>query len=388
MSTRNFLRPRLSFYTFIFLSLLTSLSLFSFSVSASHESSSTRAVPLSELWEYYANLNPLSFSVKECGFDEFKGGYNTGDLAAAATQAAAAWEQAMPGIVINVRLSDCSLNPGFRNGENEIHWANYSNGSAELGDYKGFFLFSGELVEHDISVDSTALGEFVDRDRGERQTALFNLVVHELGHALGLGDAYLVDTRSCDWSVMLLQCTGPRKSPTAADIAALRHVHGFAAEPSSSPTPIPVPSPPPPDPVPPPAVEPPPPTELEKPFHMSQYDLNDNGVIDDEELFAAVDQWALGALTDDQLNMLIDAWISQIRVAAVKRRANSTTLTSIEIFDTSGKFIDRLECSMAAPQSRIARALDRARAPKGVYITAIRDCTTNILDVKNGLYQG
>ena len=351
---------------------------------ASHESGEVnRTVPLSEIWEYYTALQPVSFVVKECGFDEFQGGFSTGDLARAAERAAIAWESAFPGIQINLQTANCSFDPGFRNGMHEIYWAKFSNGGPELGDYMGFFLFSGEVVEHDISIDSESLGAFVDRNQGNRAIALYNLMLHELGHALGLGDAYQVDARGCDWSVMLVQCMGPERQPTQQDIAALQHIHGFRPQPSAAPTPQPEP----PSPTPPPADNSPPPASGSQ-FQLKDFDMDGNGVIGDEDLFRAMDLWALGDLSDRELTLLVDAWISQVRVASTNRRASTLNPTAVEIFDTSGKLLASLGCSSGAVNTRVARTLDRLHAPKAVYITTIRDCTTNQTKITNGLYQG
>ena len=366
----------LALFIFAFTLFLVNVPVF-----ASHESGPTnRTVPLSEIWEYYSALDPVSFVIKECGFDEFQGGFQTGDLEAAAYRAATAWEAAFPSVRFNLHTADCSFDPSFRNGMHEIHWAKFSKGGPELGDYMGFFLFSGEIVEHDISIDSESLGDFVDRNQGDRTTALYNLMLHELGHALGLGDAYLVDARGCDWSVMLVQCIGPARQPTAQDVEALQHIHGFRPQPSAAPTPI---QPPPVDQ--PPAQQPPTPQPH---FQLKNYDLDGNGVIGDEDLFRAIDMWALDEISDGELTLIVDAWISQVRVASTKRRTSTQSPTAVEIYDTSGKLIATLGCSAGDVNSRVARTLDRLKAPKAVYITSVRDCNSNQVKITNGLYQG
>jgi plastocyanin len=52
----------------------------------------------------------------------------------------------------------------------------------------------------------------------------------------------------------------------------------------------------------------------EVPMGAAQFDQNRNGVIDDSELFAAVDQWVAAEISNELFFQVIDAWISQRRV--------------------------------------------------------------------------
>ncbi|OGF52886.1 MAG: hypothetical protein A2Z21_04320 [Candidatus Fraserbacteria bacterium RBG_16_55_9] len=47
------------------------------------------------------------------------------------------------------------------------------------------------------------------------------------------------------------------------------------------------------------------------PSGVAQYDANGNSVIDDSELFMAIDQWIAGTISNELFFQVIDAWISQ-----------------------------------------------------------------------------
>lgn len=354
----------------IFLAITFSLS---FSVFSQQEiGSGNRVVPLSEIWEFYTTNSSQTFVVKECGIHEFKGGYQSGDLLIAATQAASAWNRAFPGIVISIQRASCTGNPpNFRNGTHEIYWSGFTgSASNEVGNYMGYFLTDGTLVEHDITIEPSHLGNFVSRNRTDPQTALYNIVLHEVGHALGLNDAYLVDSISCDWSVMLMLCAGPRMAPTPADLAALQQIYGFAPREQSGGV-I--------EPAPPPAAAPP-------VFNMARFDTNRNGIIDDEELFLAVDVWAAGGMSDEQFSLLVDAWITQVRVQVVRPRS-SYAPTAIDVFDTSGKKIASIGCGFGDLMARVGFQLERQNAPSATYIMRSRNCANNQYEITHGYFQ-
>jgi hypothetical protein len=360
-------------------SIILGISLFliistGFAASANHDlTSDRRVVPISEIWEFYTENNLLSFSIKECGIHEYKGGYQPGDLLVAATQAAAEWNRAFPSVVITIQSASCTGSPpNFRNGSHEIYWSGYTaSASNEVGNYTGYFLTDGTLVEHDIAIEPSHLGNFISRNRIDPQTALFNIVLHEMGHAIGLNDAYLVDSLSCDWSVMLMLCAGPRMAPTAADVAALQHIFGFAPREQSGGTIQPAP----------------PPTTAPPSFNMARFDTNRNGLIDDEELFFAVDIWTAGGITDEQFSALVDAWITQVRVQAIRPKTQSAPF-AVDVFDTNGNKIASLSCAMGDTKVRVGRELDRKNAPSATYIMRTRDCSNNKLEIMHAYFQG
>lgn len=361
---------RASSFLGIFLALVVSLS---FSAFAQQDiGPSNRIVPLSEIWEFYTANGSQTFAVKECGIHEFKGGYQPGDLMIAATQAAAAWNQAFPGVVISLQNASCTGNPpNFRNGTHEIYWSGFTaSASNEVGNYMGYFLTNGTLVEHDITIEPSHLGNFVSRNRTDPGTALYNIVLHEMGHALGLNDAYLVDSLSCDWSVMLMLCAGPRMSPTSADVSALQRIFGFAPREQSGGV-----------------IEPaPPPAAAPAAFNMARFDTNRNGFIDDEELFFAVDVWAAGGMNDEQFSLLVDAWITQVRVQMLRPKTQYAPL-AIDVFDTGGNKIASLGCGFGDLMARVGRQLERTNAPSATYIMRARNCSNNQFEVTHGFFQ-
>ncbi len=347
---------------------------------ASHESSGAQAVPLSELWEFYGAIGHYDFVVRECGFTEFEGGFQTGDLASAARSAASTWERTFPAISIAISTAPCSYGfPDFRNNEDEIYWSGFRRGAAEVGDYFGYFVLDGTLLEHDITVEPVGLADFANDHQMSIHTALYNIVLHELGHALGLNDAYIIDLDGCDWSVMLKLCAGPEMSPQPADIAALQHIYGLAPRPNSE-----VPQPPQPAP-------PPPPSSA---GGLRKFDLNQNGTIDDEELFYAVDLWTMGELPDEEFYQVTDAWIRQVQIASAKsstlksrEKRAAPALTAVEVYNANGLHIASLSCSTGNASARVARALKQLRSPVGTYILVTRDCNNNQTKISRSLFK-
>ena len=46
----------------------------------------------------------------------------------------------------------------------------------------------------------------------------------------------------------------------------------------------------------------------------AQFDANGNGLIDDSELFTAIDQWIAGTISNELFFQVLDAWVSQASV--------------------------------------------------------------------------
>ncbi|MBI1729375.1 hypothetical protein HY229_01700 [Candidatus Acetothermia bacterium] len=350
--------------------LLTSLSALAQNTSAS------QSVPLSEVWQYYSNIHNYSFVVRECDRHVIKSSYQMGDLADAAHRAASAWHEAFPQIQISIETDKCSYGyPDFQNGQNEIYWSDTKRQSAEVGEYMAYFLSDGTLTEHDLTADADALDRFADIHRMDPHVALYNIMLHEIGHALGLNDAYVVDEDGCDWSVMLKLCSeATERSPRPADIAALQKIYGLAPSPSNiTPTPQPQPTPPP---------------SAGTGAGLSQFDLNHNGYIEDNELLKVVDLWTTGEISDDLLYQVTDAWIKQTKITAAQVKAHQKrSFAAVEVYDANGRHVTSLACGLGDVNMRVGRLLKQMSSPTGVYISVVRDCDTNQVKLTNGLYQ-
>jgi hypothetical protein len=335
------------------------------------DSSNSQIVPLSELWQYYSNIHEYSFVVRECDRHATKSSYQTGDLADAARRAASAWHEAFPQIQISIETDKCSYGyPGFQNGQNEIYWSDTKRQSAEVGEYMAYFLYDGTLTEHDLTADADALDRFTDIHHMDPHVALYNIMLHEMGHAVGLNDAYVVDEDGCDWSVMLKLCSeATERSPRPADIAALQKIYGFAPSPS--------------------AIAPTPPPSAGTGSGLQQFDLNHNGYIEDNELLKVVDLWTTGEISDDLLYQITDAWIKQTQITAaqVKAHQKRSLFAAVEVYDANGGHITSLACGLGDVNMRVGRALKQMSSPTAVYISVVRDCDTNQVKVTNGLYQ-
>jgi hypothetical protein len=59
---------------------------------------------------------------------------------------------------------------------------------------------------------------------------------------------------------------------------------------------------------------------------VAQFDTNANGVIDDSEFFAAIDQWLGGTIDDTLFFAVLDAWVGQTPVASARTDNLSATL--------------------------------------------------------------
>jgi len=91
---------------------------------------------------------------------------------------------------------------------------------------------------------------------------------------------------------------------------------------------------------------------------LKDFDTNDNGLIDDSEFFAALDQWVAGQISDELFFAVIDAWVTQFPVRgtplssarpvglAISATRGFITFTvrdqditgmAVEVFDLSGQ---------------------------------------------------
>jgi hypothetical protein len=64
-----------------------------------------------------------------------------------------------------------------------------------------------------------------------------------------------------------------------------------------------------------------------RPIGVAQFDTNANGVIDDSEFFAAIDQWVSGQIDDQLFFDVLDAWVAQSPVGTAGVGSSSATVT-------------------------------------------------------------
>jgi len=63
---------------------------------------------------------------------------------------------------------------------------------------------------------------------------------------------------------------------------------------------------------------------------LKDFDTNDNGLIDDSEFFAALDQWVTGQISDQLFFAVLNAWVSQ--TSASGNAASSPNFVSLAIY--------------------------------------------------------
>ncbi len=72
---------------------------------------------------------------------------------------------------------------------------------------------------------------------------------------------------------------------------------------------------------------------------LKDFDANDNGVIDDKELFMAIDQWVAGQVSDELFFAVIDAWVSQTPLQGAATSSPKAVALSIHAGQNSLAFI-------------------------------------------------
>jgi hypothetical protein len=248
-------------------------------------------VPISPLHPIYAKRSTLRFNV--CA---------GGTLWQAAQIAKQSWNSALSGRVrIELHRSNCSKNARFRNGTNEISFGHPdSNVHRAVGLYMGLLDRSGEqIVEEDIIV----------HQKVSDLIFMSNILTHEFGHALGLNHAL---GATCREAVMAeYACDSITTAPTTADIAAAMRIYRLQTS------------------------------------HLSQFDLNNNGLIEDSEFFKALDQWTDNNISNNLFFDLVDAWISALEISKTQTLSRNHLLSAeiIQLFDLSGRFIGQFSGS-------------------------------------------
>lgn len=308
-------------------------------------------VPIDETYqELYASRNRVSFTVFACPPTNAI----TRQLVAAAERAAENWNRITePHFSINLSIHSCefALNVGkWGNRKNEIYLVKTGDRFVQEDTAGGYISIKGAtlFVEEDIIVNRTVISKIEDPEY-----ALEFILTHELGHALGLEDAYLVEGQrnSCGFSIMLPlgTCVRQRDSefvnyhvdptPKPLDIEALERVYGREF---SSPTN-------------------PPPNQDPK-STLSYFDLNSDRLLNDSEFFVLLDAWLADDVADTLFFDGVDYWISQAPLPVSTQSTFSLQdAHEITIFDQNGTTLDIIT------DYRRLQAMQRMLA-NGVYI--------------------
>jgi len=226
-----------------------------------------------------------------------------------------------------------------------------------------------------------------------------SLLLHEIGHALGLDhpDEYpernfdtdtnpstpmIIDCQyplqgvkpssSIDWNaVMISQDSGTLRLDLTYDDLGGRD---FLYPPCGMSSPSPGPSP-----------------RAGSPS-LQRFDQNGNNLLDDPEFFAVIDAWIAGEIDDPTFFQAIDLWVAQLPIASagwgssrdretVQTRsgpsgvlfvANSsrTTRMAVHVYDANGRLVYAQTTTGAALRWNLARA-DGRRLANGVYLYAV-----------------
>ncbi len=307
------------------------------------------SVPLAETPSMYEGRSEVTFAVKECRGRGAFGGIERGEILRASQSAASVWNEVFPRVRISVAQGNCRLEPATNNGTNEIYWTDRPMPAERFGLYVAATQ-GPRLMEEDILLKANNIEYVAGELDASPERVLLNALVHEFGHALGLGDAYREWPDACGWSAMLALCSAEPLRPTSADLQALRSIYGTSSDDALNPP-------------------------SSSSGSLRRFDTNDNGYIDDPEFSTAMDQWLAGEVGDELFLELIDAWTSgrKLKSAAIDDGLRFN-VTSVTVFKLSGDRVGRSACSSRAAMDRADRMLDRE--PQGTYLAVVRDCQT------------
>ena len=105
---------------------------------------------------------------------------------------------------------------------------------------------------------------------------------------------------------------------------------------------------------------------------LEAFDTNKNGLIDDEEFFAAVDAWIVGTLPDEVFFALIDAWVARAPVRGLSSSPSSLSnlrnADKIWIYDVQGRLLVEISHPRLPQLQRLLR-----RWANGVYLYVIQE---------------
>ena len=298
-------------------------------------------VPLKTNWRMYAARGTVSFSLPQCTDNAL-----ARLLPQAAEDAAQAWNRTAGRPLIAVRLAGCD-GPSFQDRRNAIYAVNSLEGQ-RLGSHLSLMSGrDGRLLEQDIQLSWARLAEDVRTAPDGGRSVVYNVVLHEMGHALGLGHVTAL-AGNCNVSVMREQICemGVRLTPTSADVAALRQIYNLSpasGHRSSS---------------------------ASDDDSLASYDANGNGHIDDAEFMDILDVWVQGDLSTQTFNRLLEAWAQGTPLRA---QAASAPRRSVQAFRLDGRSVLTQACS---PQvlSQVQDRLRRHTTGPQTYVLRIRDC--------------
>ncbi len=297
-------------------------------------------VPLKANWQLYADRGMVTFQVPQCSSPRLA------RLVPQAAQAAArAWNRAAQRPMIAIRVTDCT-DPAFRDRRNAIYAVDAIKGQ-RLGSHLSLTSGpDGRLLEHDIQLSRTRLAEDIQGAPDGGRSVVYNVVLHEMGHALGLGHVAALP-RNCGMSVMREQLCrmGVRQTPTTADVTALQQIYDLTA-PTATPRSAP------------------------SSDALADYDTNGNGIIDDAEFMEILDRWAVEQLSSRTFHRLLDAWAQGRQLQASDA---SAPRRSIQVFDLDGQPVLTQACSpqaLASVQDRLGRYASRPQT----YVLRTQDC--------------
>lgn len=297
-------------------------------------------VPLKSNWPMYAARGPVAFSVPQCADTAL-----ARLVPSAARAAADAWNRAAGRSLVTVRPTDCHA-ATFQDRRNAIYAVNALEGQ-RLGAHLSLMSGrDGRLLEHDIQLSRTRLAEDIHGAPDGGRSVIYNVVLHEMGHALGLGHVAALPG-NCGISVMREQICqmGARQTPTSADVGAVRQIYRLStsSDRSSAPT---------------------------DDDALTAYDTNQNNRIDDAEFFEILDLWVRDELSTRTFNRLLEAWAQK---ADLRAQTASAPLQSVRVFDLDGRPVLTQACSPQALAQVQSRLSQRATGPE-TFVLRTRDC--------------
>jgi hypothetical protein len=283
--------------------------------------------------DMYAKRMQTIFQVLDCTSDQL--------LLNTAQDVADIWNSETPIKIILKQDEEHCSGGTFGNIRSEIYWDQTSIASRpNTEEYHFYYADTRDIIEEDIAVNlSLIVSQSASLDTSTT-IVLYNALMQGFGNALGLGNAYEQYPGECHWSVMLANCTRGRLPPQEADLAAIQKIYAQK----------PVPQ-----------------------LQAKDFDINHNGLVDQEEFNRAIDLWVIGSISDELIIDLYRLFVLQTKIPTAE--ASTMIEASVQMFDLSGKLILKHECA-SYHKTGLQRLLTQPAFPRGVYIAFVRDCQT------------